>query len=259
MSDGVATRILNLSDFHFPFQLPIETFKDYIGVIDILVLNGDLVDMREISKFTKCYRQSPMDEIIGCRQYIVSLIEYLMPKKVIVTYGNHEIRFQNYLSKNLDTDLIELMPSTPLELIFNDGFRHYDKQNHTKIWYEPLKDIFEDIQIEYNGEWWVKVGKTIFAHPLAYSSGIMKTTEKAVNYFYRVEKDFDCVVLAHTHRLGFYPEGDLYMFEQGCCCKTEAMNYTDGKLTYPQQKGALYLAQDKDGALLYDKSKLITF
>jgi len=38
--------------------------------------------------------------------------------------------------------------------------------------------------VEYNGSWWVKVGKIIFAHPLTYSSGMLKTTEKAVNYVF---------------------------------------------------------------------------
>ena len=70
---GVANRILAISDLHVPFQLPIETFSDYAGRIDTLVLNGDIVDMQAISKFPKTYRVSPIEELIQARAYIIEL------------------------------------------------------------------------------------------------------------------------------------------------------------------------------------------
>lgn len=252
------TKILCLSDFHFPYNLPIETFYEYSGNVDILVLNGDVIDQKEISRFARNYRNSPMDEIIGCRMFLIQLIEFLQPKRVVVITGNHESRFERYFSKNLDTDLIELMPKSPMEFICEDGFHHYNKEQKIKVWYEPLRDVFQSTIIDYVNNWYAKVGKTIFAHPLSYSSGMLKTTEKAVNYFYRVENNFDTIVMAHTHKLGSYIQGNVYMFEQGACCKVEDMNYADGKLTYPQQKGCLYLCQKDDGSLAYDKTKLIS-
>ena len=99
----MALRILSISDLHAPFQKPIDTYKDYVGKVDVLQINGDVVDMQSISKFLKVYRLSVMEEIIQARQYLIDLIEYIKPKKVVVTYGNHDIRFQNYISKNLDT------------------------------------------------------------------------------------------------------------------------------------------------------------
>lgn len=35
------------------------------------------------------------------------------------------------------------------------------------------------------------------------------------------------------------------------------MNYADGKLTLPQQKGFIVIAQDKDGHILPDHTKLV--
>ena len=32
---GIATRILSISDLHVPFQLPVTTFSDYAGKVDI--------------------------------------------------------------------------------------------------------------------------------------------------------------------------------------------------------------------------------
>ena len=52
-----------------------------------------------------------------------------------------------------------------------------------------------------------------------------------------------------------YREGNITLFEQGCCCLTEKMDYADGKLTMPQQKGFLYLCQDGEGRLLFDRTK----
>ena len=46
-------------------------------------------------------------------------------------YTSHDLRFQNYLAKNLDSDILELMPKTALELILIDGFNHYNKELHT--------------------------------------------------------------------------------------------------------------------------------
>ena len=102
---GVATTILSVSDLHVPFQLPYELLKDYRGV-DILQINGDVVDCQALSKFSKQYRISPMEEMIQGRQYLIDLIEYIRPKKVICNYGNHDKRFANYFAKNLDTDIL---------------------------------------------------------------------------------------------------------------------------------------------------------
>lgn len=67
----VGTCILSISDLHIPFQKPIETFGEYAGKIDILQVNGDLVDAQAISRFNKVYRKSPMEEILIARQYMI--------------------------------------------------------------------------------------------------------------------------------------------------------------------------------------------
>lgn len=255
--NGVHTRILALSDFHVPFALPVQTFSDYAGRIDVLVLNGDLEDCQSVSNFPKKYRVPFVEEMVATRKYLMDLIELLKPPKVIITKGNHEDRLLRLLSDKLNEDILGIMPDSPLDLIINDGFQNTDRISHTKVWYSSLREIFPEVEIKYDGSWYAKVGKTIFAHPLTYSSAMLKTTEKAVNYFLRVDRDFDAMVLAHTHKLGQYVQGGISMYEQGCCCDTSALNYTDGKLTLPQQEGFLLLCQDKTGALLPESTKLI--
>lgn len=255
--NGVATKILSISDLHVPYQKPIETFKDYCGNIDILQINGDVCDCQAISRFPKAYRISPMEELIETRQYLIDLIDFLKPRQVVVNYGNHDLRFQNYFAKNLDTDLLELMPKSSLELIFIDGFKHYNKRERTKVEYEPLTKVIEGVEITYTDNWFCQIGQTIFCHPLAYSSQMMKTSENALTYFRNEGYNFTSLVMAHTHRVGEYVVGNTTLYEQGACCETKENNYGDGRLTKSQKEGFIFVAQDKNGKILRDKTELV--
>ena len=258
--NGVATTILSISDLHVPFQLNYEVLEKYRNNMDILQINGDVIDCQALSKFPKQYRISPMEEMIQGRQYLIDLIKYINPKKVVCNYGNHDIRFANYFAKNIDTDILQLQPNTSLELIFEDGFRNYDKLNRTKTWYEPVTSIFEDtgIEVKFVDNWKVKIGKTWFVHPLAYRSNILATADKAKDYLQDTDRDsFDCVVMAHTHSVGDSEKGYIRLIEQGAFCNVDKMRYSDGRLQKPQKKGFAIIAQDKNGNLIKDKTKVV--
>lgn len=137
----IGERILCISDLHYPFHLPLDTFTDYADRVDTLVLNGDLLDCMALSRFQKSFRISPIEEMVGCRQYIIDLIRLLKPARVIATNGNHEYRLSSYINKNVDCEIKELMPDSPLEYLFEDGFTHYDKANSAKTFYPPLKEV----------------------------------------------------------------------------------------------------------------------
>lgn len=254
---GVKNRILCISDTHVPYQLPIGTFSEYAGITDILVLNGDIADCQAISKFPKTYRISPMDELIQTRQYLIDLINYIAPNKVVINYGNHDIRFQQYLAKNLDTDLLELMPKTALELIVVDGFNHYNKAAGTKTYYAPIQEVISDVEIVYTDSWFCQIGETIFCHPTAFSCGILKTAEKAVQYFRNEGYKFTSLVMAHTHRVGEYKQGNTTLYEQGCCCDVTKQHYSDGRLTQSQKEGFIFVCQDENGEAIRDHTRLI--
>lgn len=250
----VKTRILCISDLHIPFELPVESFIDYRNIVDLLIINGDIIDMASCSKFDKIYRSSPIEEIIKARKYIIKLNEFLKPKKIIVNYGNHDIRFERYLAKSLDVDLNELMPKTPLELIIEQGFVHYNKKDGTKTQYDSLN---KTMNIEYTDNWFYQYGDAIFVHPTAFSSGILKTAEKAMYFFRNEGFNFKTLVMAHTHRLGEYIIGNTTIYEQGCCCNTDKMLYNNGKLINSQKEGFLYLCQDINNNTIRDKTKLV--
>lgn len=256
-SSHIANRILAISDLHVPFQLPVDTFASYAGKVDTLVLNGDIGDCQAISKFPKTYRVSPMEELIQARMYLIDLIAMLHPKMVVCTFGNHDIRFQHYLAKNLDTDILELMPQTSLELILVDGFRHYDKRSLTKVYYPPLQEVLNDVDVQYADRWFCQIGDTIFCHPYTFSSGIMQTANKAMQYFRNEGYDFKQLVMAHTHRIGSYKIGNTMLYEQGCCCDVDKLHYGDGKLVSSQKEGFLYFGQDSLGNTIIPTVNLV--
>lgn len=260
-NSGVARRILSISDLHIPYQLPIDTFEEYKGRVDVLQINGDVLDCQSLSKFPKMYRISPMEEIIEGRQYLIDLIQYIGAKEVYINYGNHDIRMGAYFAKNLDSDILELAPNNAIELIVEDGFRHYNKRTMQKVYYPPIKDAFVDlgINVHYVSDWKVKLGKVWFVHPLAYRQGILATAEKAKGYLQDIDTEpFDAVVMAHTHKVGHTKIGRINLYEQGACCKTDEMNYVDGKLMKPQKEGFMFIALDKEGNLIEDKTKVIS-
>lgn len=71
--------------------------------------------------------------------------------------------------------------------------------------------------------------------------------------------DFNCLVMAHTHRLGSYKIGNTTMYEQGAACETQKMRYGDGALVNSQQQGCIYVCLDKDGYNIESATKLVAF
>lgn len=253
---GVGNRILVLSDQHCPFNLPVDVVKDYANKVDTLIFNGDEEDCFALSKFTKKYRVPFVDEMIQTRQMIIDTINLIKPKRVIFNYGNHNIRFINYFSDKIHDDLLQLMPRTNLDFIVDIGFWKYNHEEGCKTFYEPLKDVFEDIEIIYTDDWWCKVGDTIFCHPKAYRSGILGTAEKAYLYFLQKGETFNALVMAHTHQSGLTRYGKSVLYESGALCK-EPEYMKSGAMTRPQSQGFVYIVQDDKGNFVYDKSKLV--
>ena len=253
------TRILCISDMHIPFNRDIKEFFKYKGKVDTLVLNGDIIDNYSMSNFTKMYRLSLVEELIQARELLIELIEEIKPKKVTVVTGNHEIRLGKKIADKIGSDLLDLMPRDALAFLFDTGFNYYDRIKKCKTVYTPI-DEEVDCEINYVGNFWTKEGKTIFVHPQAFRGTTLGTVGKAYDYFTAIGEDFQSIIMAHTHKLGMYVMNDKYLYEQGTCANLNHMDYQDLKLPKSSQvNGYMYIIQDKDGNLIYDKTKLIRF
>ena len=253
------TRILCISDMHIPFNRDIKEFFKYKGKVDTLVLNGDIIDNYSMSSFTKMYRLSLVEELIQARELLIELIEEIKPKKVTVVTGNHEIRLGKKIADKIGSDLLDLMPRDALAFLFDTGFNYYDRIKKCKTVYTPI-DEEVDCEVNYVGNFWTKEGKTIFVHPQAFRGTTLGTVGKAYDYFTAIGEDFQSIIMAHTHKLGMYVMNDKYLYEQGTCANLNHMDYQDLKLPKSSQvNGYMYIIQDKDGNLIYDKTKLIRF
>ena len=253
------TRILCISDMHIPFNRDIKEFFKYKGKVDTLVLNGDIIDNYSMSSFTKMYRLSLVEELIRARELLIELIEEIEPKKVTVVTGNHEIRLGKKIADKIGSDLLDLMPRDALAFLFDTGFNYYDRIKKYKTVYTPI-DEEVDCEVNYVGNFWTKEGKTIFVHPQAFRGTTLGTVGKAYDYFTAIGEDFQSIIMAHTHKLGMYVMNDKYLYEQGTCANLNHMDYQDLKLPKSSQvNGYMYIIQDKDGNLIYDKTKLIRF
>ena len=253
------TRILCISDMHIPFNRDIKEFFKYKGKVDTLVLNGDIIDNYSMSSFTKMYRLSLVEELIRARELLIELIEEIEPKKVTLVTGNHEIRLSKKIADKIGSDLLDLMPRDALAFLFDTGFNYYDRIKKCKTVYTPI-DEEVDCEVNYVGNFWTKEGKTIFVHPQAFRGTTLGTVGKAYDYFTAIGEDFQSIIMAHTHKLGMYVMNDKYLYEQGTCANLNHMDYQDLKLPKSSQvNGYMYIIQDKDGNLIYDKTKLIRF
>ena len=253
------TRILCISDMHIPFNRDIKEFFKYKGKVDTLVLNGDIIDNYSMSSFTKMYRLSLVEELIQARELLIELIEEIKPKKVTVVTGNHEIRLGKKIADKIGSDLLDLMPRDALAFLFDTGFNYYDRIKKCKTVYTPI-DEEVDCEVNYVGNFWTKEGKTIFVHPQAFRGTTLGTVGKAYDYFTAIGEDFQSIIMAHTHKLGMCVMNDKYLYEQGTCANLNHMDYQDLKLPKSSQvNGYMYIIQDKDGNLIYDKTKLIRF
>lgn len=247
-------RILAISDIHVPFNLSINAFEKYIGKVDTIVINGDLIDCYSISSFTKMYRLPLIEELVKARQYVIDLVEMIKPKKLIAITGNHELRLGKVVADKIGTDLSELLPTDAMSFIFDTGFNQYNHLTKSKVTYPPLKDTL-DVEVIFANNWWYKHGKTIFCHPMAFKSQTLSTPIKAYEYFVGQE-EFDTIVMAHTHKVGFGLVNGCYLYEQGTCSDSQFMKYMEMRLPKErQQNGYLYLCQ-KDGEIYYNLTKL---
>lgn len=89
------------SDIHIPFQdnNAVESFIRYCKEKkpEAIVLNGDVLDMFMLSKFTKGEGRNPLEEITMCRELLASVRTACPNAEIYYVIGNHENRLEKYV------------------------------------------------------------------------------------------------------------------------------------------------------------------
>jgi predicted phosphodiesterase len=243
-------KILSLSDLHIPFENS-NIIKHAISRhsdADILVLNGDILELYSVSKWQK------KKEIMLRTEYMMA-IEWLkmfseiFPKVVLVS-GNHEDRLKSYFSSRVEPCVSFLVDSDILTKLS----RGYDFKQGT-IELVPTHN-FKNIYYNRHLEWYTRIGNAIFVHPREYSSVIHKTASNFAKHFNEKEKDWQCLVVAHTHKIATSIQNGRLILEQGCCCLP--MDYeSSGKSKMTSQAfGYAVVYMDDEGNVDYNKSNV---
>ena len=98
-------KVLFMADHHFPFHCPdtIAATIDYAKNqnLDGICLLGDVMDCYAESKFDKTESEATMElEIEQCQNYLKILKKEFPDVPIYYKFGNHEKRFQRYISDN---------------------------------------------------------------------------------------------------------------------------------------------------------------
>lgn len=109
-------RYLILSDVHVPFHSNIAITaavqKGLDDQVDAVILNGDIWDCVEGSKFSRPTNHRDLtSEAFAARQFFAYLRDAFPAAEIIYKVGNHEERWMNHFSKNMPGTLV-LMENT---------------------------------------------------------------------------------------------------------------------------------------------------
>lgn len=241
---GRTVKVLYMSDLHIPFtmydlvQHAVNENKD----ANILVLNGDLLDLFAVSTFAKDKTVALKRELQEGRTLLEQLAEVF--DDIVVVEGNHERRLKNYIKNVIPVDMHFLFPQDVLQVV-KDG---------TVFDLEPLENV------HIVGSWWVKLFDTIFAHPDNYSSVTMRTVIQTSEHFLLVKNvPHRACVIGHTHQAGKLIDRGRLVMETGCM--SHDMDYKHGskfiKTTWTRAY-AVFLF-DENGEVQFNESELTVF
>ena len=243
--DKITTKILSLSDIHFPLareDLLEQIIKDHADA-DVVVVNGDLMEGYIFSTFAKNKSIAALDEYRAAFLFIKMLSEKF--PKVILVDGNHDIRAGKALKGagfNQDSSQI-LRPNLMARLangeLLDESGLLVKKLDFDNVVYEPRES------------WFVKVGKTLFIHPHTRGGSqpghtVTRVGDKLMRRY--PEDEVDSVVCGHTHKIykGVL-NGKLYI-EQGFLAGVLAYLHSprsDYRFNY--QNGYAVIYQDAEG------------
>jgi predicted phosphodiesterase len=182
----IGNKGLIFSDLHLPFysKSAVECMFDYTKNmnLDFIIMNGDILDMFEVSQFIKepnlC---SLKDEITYGKQFMDTMNEVYPKAAKFYKFGNHEKRLEDYLKIKAP------------ELFSFDEFR---LEILLDLFNKNIKYIPEDKYIDLNNTLYI-------LHGHESRNGITSPANPARTAFLRNK---DCTVVGHYHQSSSHTE-----------------------------------------------------
>lgn len=230
--------VLVINDLHIPFQR-----KDILSLIgdcgtklDAIIFGGDILDCKSISSFPDLDDRTIESEIIEAITFINKVREIVGENvKIIVFKGNHELRWEKYISKMHDKKLYKFINPNILEML-RDGMTLYENGE--------TKEYKGDKGLIVVNNWYINYNRILVVHPTNFYAQPTKNAITAVQYFLDKE-DFDVLICGHNHHQSTCFYAGKWAIESGCCC--QEMSYVQGKTTAKEQDyGLVYLTFEKN-------------
>lgn len=248
-------KILATGDWHIPFEKH-EMIMDMLlehKDSDAIVITGDLFDLYSVSVFPKNKWVPLIQEYRIAREWL-KILSMMFPK-VILLNGNHEARIHSYFIKNVSQEVVPFVAQPVMERLAL-GFIYDDKAQ--LIGMKP----FDNVVYVREFPWYSQIGKTIFVHPDSYygdtaGGRVLGTVVRADNYF-RTKRDYDSIIMAHTHKVGMAIRDGVMLMEHGCACNMLEYQQDDRKFRYgTQHNGYSLIYQDHKGNTDWNESRVV--
>lgn len=201
-------KYLLLSDVHLPYHdvAALETAiqegkrQEVTGVY----LNGDIMDMFQISTFTKFEKGVDIaEEVATCNKFLAYLREQFPQAQIWFKVGNHEARFERYIWANMP-QLAPLVAEKLGESMGLAALLNLEEYGVTFV---------GDRNITYAGE-------LAILHGHEFGSSVFSPVNPARGAFLRAKSS---VIIGHHHQTSTHHEGNLAgdkiaCFSTGCLC-----------------------------------------
>lgn len=252
----ITTKILSLSDIHFPLARVdlLEQILDEHSDADIVVANGDIIEGHAFSSFESSTRIAALHEYQLAFQF-VKLLSQNFPKVVLVQ-GNHEVRVGRAMkAAGINSEQSSIFNTDILARIANGEWIDQtglvtEKHEFKNVYYDPVEP------------WYARIGKTIFIHP--HSQGSAQpgfTVKKAYDSVFSrryTKEEFDCIVSGHTHQIYTGVVNNTLLMEQGCLAGLLPYGFSPQmKYTQSSHNGYALIFQDKDGNTDFNESRVV--
>jgi len=250
--DEITTKILSLSDIHFPLarvDLLLEIIDEHSDA-DILVVNGDLLEGYLFSTFEKHKTIAAIDEYQAGFNFI-KLCSEIFPK-VVITSGNHDKRASRALkSTSLPKEATQVLGSNLIARIANG-----EKLDTSGMLVK--KYDFDNVIYQGSESWYVLIGKTLFIHPSARGGSkpgwmVQSWNQKFATRY--LPGEYDSVVCGHSHQIYKGIINSTLLIEQGCLTDLLTYAWSPGKLYNTNgQSGYAVIYQDAEGNTCFNRS-----
>lgn len=190
---------LILSDIHLPFHdedalaLAIEYGLNH--KVDALILNGDILDCYDVSRFGKELRRPKISEELEMGRQFLKYVSEKFPR-VLYKIGNHEERMRAYVLRNA-RELGDLQ-EVSLEYLLR----------------------FPEYGIEAVNREMIKLGGLIVMHGHEMGESIFSPVNPARGYFLKAKAS---TLIGHYHQVSHHSENNLHgeqvgVWSTGCLC-----------------------------------------